>query len=110
MKGVSFPEQSTVYGKPAGWKDADCYGLPVAQTVYANSDGSLVPCLISCWEGELTDAQIAEIVRTRKVKIFQSITGASLPPSCLMIESPFPGDYNKEAALDAFIEATGLKR
>jgi hypothetical protein len=88
MKGIPFPEQTTVYGKPEGWKDEDCYGLPVAQSVYANSEGKPVPCLISCWE---KDGQ----------RIYLSITGTTMPPVSIMTESPFPNNYDKEAALVA---------
>src|SRR5882757_2240711 len=65
MQGVKFAQQTTVYGKPPGWKDDDCYGLPVAQTVYNNSDEKPVPCLISCWE--LSPEELAEVQKTGKV-------------------------------------------
>lgn len=94
MTGVKFPEQTTVFGKPDGWKDEDCYGLPVAQSVYSNSEGKDVPCLISYWERELTDAQLEVIVRTRKVGTYLSITGAGMPPVSLSIDSPFPDGYD----------------
>jgi len=99
MRGVEFPQQTTVFGKPEGWKDKDCYGLPVAQTFYRNSDGKPVPCLDSYWERELTDAEIEKIVSERKVGIYLSITGVSMPPVSLSMESPYPVSYDKEAAL-----------
>lgn len=86
MKGVQFPQQTTVFGKPQGWKDEDCYGLPVTQTYYENSEGKPVPCLISCWE---KDGQ----------KVYLSITGTGMPPISISTESPFPENYDKEAGL-----------
>jgi hypothetical protein len=99
MKGVKFPEQTTVYGKPEGWKDEDCYGLPVAQSFYLNSDQKPVPCLISSWEGELTDEQIDEIIRSRKVKVFLSITGTGMPPVSLQVDTPFGEHYDPQAGI-----------
>lgn len=100
MHGVSFPQQTTVYGKPAGWKDEDCYGLPVSQSIYLNSDEKPVPCLISCWEQDLTDVQLEEIVRTRKVRSYLSITGTGMPPVSISLDSPFTAEYSKELALE----------
>lgn len=88
MKGVSFPQQTTVYGKPEGWKDEDCYGLPVAQSYYLNSEGKPVACLISCWELTLED--IREFQRTGK--IYLSITGHGMPPVSLSAIG-FPEGY-----------------
>jgi hypothetical protein len=98
MKGVEFSEQTATLGKPAGWKDEDCYGLPVAQTVYENSDNMDVPCLISCWE--LNDEETAEIIRTKR--IYLTITGGIMPPVGLMAENPFPDNYDKEQGLSRF--------
>lgn len=98
MKGVSFTEKTAVFGKPDGWKDEDCYSLPVAQTVYENSDGSDVPCLVSCWE--LSEEEIAEIIRTKRM--YLSITGGTMPPVSLMVENPFPDNYDKEQGVTRF--------
>jgi len=98
MKGIKFPESTTGYGKPEGWKDEDCYTLPVSQSYYGDSEGRAIPCLISCWEHDLTDAQIEEIIRTRKVRTYLSITGAGMPPVSLSLDSPFPENYDKELA------------
>lgn len=95
MQGVKFPQQTTVYGKPEGWKDEDCYGLPVNQAYYQNSNGYGVPCLISCWQ--LSPEELEEVKRTGK--IFLSITGAGMPPVSLYTADPFPENYNKEEAL-----------
>jgi hypothetical protein len=101
MQGVKFPEQTTVFGKPAGWKDEDCYGLPVAQTVYTNSDGKNVACLISCWE--LMPEELAEIQQSGK--IYLSITGKGMPPVSLSAVNPFPEGYDKDLALANHQEA-----
>lgn len=106
MYGVKFPEQTTVFGKPPGWKDEDCYGLPVSQSVYGNSEGKDVPCLISYWEKELTDAELEKIIRTRKVGAYLSITGAGMPPVSISLESPFSDGYNPEEGLRRHQEAT----
>lgn len=95
MKGVSFPEQTTVFGKPEGWKDEDCYGLPVAQTYYRNSEGQPIPCLVSCWE--LTPEDIVELQKTGR--IYLSITGTGLPPVSLSALYPFTQGCSKEEAL-----------
>lgn len=96
MQGVKFPQQTTIYGKPAGWKDEDCYGLPVAQAYYFNSEKGSVPCLISCWE--LTPEELTEVQKTGK--IYLSITGTGMPPVCLFAENPFPVEYDKDQALE----------
>lgn len=96
MKGVEFPEQTTVYGKPKGWKEEDCYGLPVSQAFYGNSDGNGVCCLISCWQ--LTPEEMEEVKRTGK--IYLSITGSGMPPVSLYTENPFSEDYDKARALE----------
>lgn len=110
MRGVEFPEHSTIFGKPDGWKDADCYGLPVAQTIYGNSEEKDVPCLVSCWEQELTDAEIEEIVRTRKVRAWLSITGSGMPPVSISIETPFPVGYNVAEGYRRHVEASTVHR
>ena len=95
MKGVSFPQQTTVFGKPEGWKDEDCYGLPVAQSYYLNSEGKPVACLISCWE--FTPEDMAEFQKTGK--IYLSITGSGMPPVSLSAGRAFPEGYDPAAAL-----------
>jgi len=100
MQGVSFPQQTTVYGKPAGWKDEDCYGLPVAQTVYLKSEDKPEACLISCWQ--LSPEELIEVQKTGKV--YLSITGAGMPPVCIYGISPFPEDYDRDAALHVHTE------
>lgn len=85
MEGIPFPQQTTVFGKPKDWKDEDCYGLPVAQSFYLNSEQKKVPCLISCWQ--LTKEELEEIQRTGIVWL--SITGEGMPPVSLQINTPF---------------------
>ena len=96
MQGVKFPQQNTIFGKPAGWKDEDCYGLPVSATYYLNSKEEPVPCLISCWE--ITPAELAEVQRTGK--IYLSITGIGMPPVSLSAVEPFGDDFNPQLALE----------
>lgn len=88
MNGISFPQQTTIYGKPAGWKDEDCYGLPVNQGFFLNSEGNKVPTLTSCWE--FTDAEFEQLAKTRK--LYLNIVGFGMPPVSLQVDNPCPDD------------------
>lgn len=85
MNGIEFPQRTRTFGKPEGWKDEDCYGLPVSETYYLNSEDKRVPCLISCWE--FTPEDIVEFQKTGKV--YLSITGTGMPPVSIQAHSPF---------------------
>ena len=88
MKGVSFPQQTTVFGKPEGWKDEDCYGLPVNQGYYLDSEGKKQPLLTSCWE--LTDEDIEKLTKTKR--FYLGIVGFGMPPVSLQVDNPCPED------------------
>jgi hypothetical protein len=77
MHPVMFPESNFVLGKPAEMTHDECVPLPVWR------DGQ--QC-ISCWQ--LTDAELAEIVKTKRVYL-SCITGWSQPPVWLAIKNPF---------------------
>lgn len=83
MRGISFPEQTVIFGKPETWKDEDCYGLPVNQGYYVDSEGKPQPCLHSVWE--LTTEDLKEINRTGKIYLRTSGTG--MPPVSIHVEN-----------------------
>lgn len=66
--GVKWAGANRAYGPPDGVEESQCAVLHV----FDNG-----PCKVSCWE--LTDEEIAEIVRTRRV--FLSVWSGGLPPT-----------------------------
>lgn len=81
MRGVSFPQQNNILGKPENMTDDECYGLPVHH--YVTDRG--FPAIISCWE--LTDEDIEQIIKTRR--IWANTLGKTLSPFSLHSYSPF---------------------
>lgn len=88
MKGISFPEQTTIFGKPETWKDEDCYGLPVNQGFYLNSDGKPEACLHSVWK--LTDAEVDYVLKHKTVYLRTSGTG--MPPVSVHVLNEIPSE------------------
>lgn len=71
-----------------------CFDLPQAQGVQISTDEStgLLTCtcnLVTLWENDVTDEQIAEIVRTKKVKTYVRIVAAVTPPLAVTVDNPF---------------------
>lgn len=70
-----------------------CFDLPMAEGVIIGKDKSgLITCtsnLITLWENDVTDEQIAEIVRTKKVKTYVRLVTAVTPPIAVTVENPF---------------------
>lgn len=95
MRGIDFENRTLVLGAPPDWKEGDCYGLPVAQTMAPLPSGELTPVLISCWK--LSPEEIEEVTRTGVV--YLQICGVGMSPVSVYGISPFPDNYDKEAAL-----------
>lgn len=73
---TTFEKQNKIYGKPKDMAEDECGSLPVLQT----TDIDLrCPCIISCWL--FTDAEIEEIIKTKKVWV--KTLGAGTPPLCI---------------------------
>jgi hypothetical protein len=90
MKPVDFPEKNFTYTKPAGWTDEQCGDLPVWKgDVPLDTAGNTTPAIISRWEKELTDAEIDEIVRTRRMGVWVNICSNGMPPISIYTEKPF---------------------
>lgn len=88
MNGISFPQQTTVYGKPPGWKDEDCYGLPVNQGFYLDSQGKKQPLLTSCWL--FSPEELEKLSKTGK--LYLSIVGFGMQPVSMSVDNPIPED------------------
>lgn len=73
---VDFPESNMTFSKPESMTNDECQPLP------AFVDGQQI---ISCWE--LTEEEIMDIVRTKKVWL--SVVGGSQPPVCIFGFYPF---------------------
>lgn len=76
--GVNFKGANRAYGPPPGVSEKQC------RTLHVFDNG---PCKVSCWE--LTDEEIEEIVRTRRV--FLSLWAGGLPPALVGSESVVRG-------------------
>lgn len=73
--GIKWNGANKTYGPPPGVTEDQCH------TLHVFFNGA---CIVSCWE--LTDEEIADIVRTRRV--FQSVWSAGqLPPTLVGSES-----------------------
>lgn len=86
MKGITFPQQNKVYGKPDAWKDEDCYSLPVYEGVRTLPSGIRTPVIISCVE--VTPEEIEQIQATGK--IWLTLCYNVMVPFSLDTVSPFP--------------------
>lgn len=73
---IDFPGSNTNFGKPKGWDDNECGGLPANQGCMVTPGGRLIPNIESCWQ--FNEAEIAEIVRTKQIRI--GIVGLAMPP------------------------------
>lgn len=71
---VEFPGANKVYGPPPGRDD-----VAPRHHVFANGT-----CIVACWE--LTDAELEEVIRTRRVFV-SSMSGDTLFPMFVGSES-----------------------
>lgn len=82
MKAVQFPEVNHSFGKPPNMTDNQCYTLPVCRLITFipgeddKSPAVQVPAIVSCWE--LSDEEMAEVMKTRKVYV--KILGTNIFP------------------------------
>jgi hypothetical protein len=81
-RGVDFPQRNDFFGKPKDMTDNQCYSLPVSRIITyipgPSDKDKAQPCMahISCWE--LSEEEVAEVVRTGKV--FVKISGTGCMP------------------------------
>ena len=68
MNPVRFPEVNRILGKPETMTDDECQSLPV------HTDGKIC---VSCWE--LTDEELADLVKTRRLWLLV-YSGHTQPP------------------------------
>ena len=68
-QGIKWPGANFELGRPHGWDEHQCNSLHV----FRNGRD-----VVSCWE--LSDDEIAEIVRTRRVFLLVSGMGWTMPP------------------------------
>lgn len=84
--GVNFPGSNTTYNPPEGVSEDQCKKLHV----FRNGK-----CIVSCWE--FTDAEIADIVRTKR--LYHSVwSGTTLYPQAIGTERQIHAlvaDYGK---------------
>ena len=81
-KGVDFPQSNlTLQGSEEDRAAGNVYDL----FAYRFRDLDNVANIITCWE--LSDDEIAEIVRTRRV--WCRALGHTQPPMCIQGDSPF---------------------
>ena len=81
MTPIEFPQCNFTFLKPEEMTDDECGSLPVCRT----KDGFGYPVIVSCWQ--LTPEELKEIADTGK--IWLPITGASMTPVRLHIDTPF---------------------
>ncbi len=82
MNPVTFPEVTIVLAKD----QPEYVPLPVCITT-TECQGRSVQCAVSCWE--LNEAEVLELVKTRRIWVNQLTFGAPLQPQWLGVESPF---------------------
>ncbi len=92
MNPVSFSEQTIidgeplVIGKPLGWTDEQCGGLPAWMgNVPIDKEGNATQTFISCHEA--TEEERAEFARTGKIWLM--VTAGNHPPVKLIAFNPF---------------------
>lgn len=76
MKPIMFPQSNKTLGPPKHMTDDECSSLPVF------TDYKLC---ISCWE--LSDEDIADLVKTRKIWLWV-FSGGNQPPVALDTKPP----------------------
>lgn len=81
-RGVSFPEQNlTLVGTPEERAAGTVYDLHAFR--FRDLDG--LHNVITCWE--LDDAEIEEVIRTRRV--WTRVVAPTQPPMCVQGNNPF---------------------
>lgn len=88
MQALRMPQTDTVAVAP------NCFDLPMAQGVIIEKDetSGLIRCtsnLVSLWEDGITDEQLAEIVKTKKVRMYVRLVTAVTPPIAVTASNPF---------------------
>lgn len=81
MHFAEFPQQNTLFRKPADMTEEQCGDLPVHRGAFP--DGT--PCIISCWK--VTPEDLERIKETGEVWL--SIVGSGMPPVSVFTENPF---------------------
>lgn len=75
MRAIHFQEANTIYGKPDGMTDEQCYEISAYRG--KNADGH--PIIVTVWQPNKEDI---EAINAGKPIILQFTCG-SLPPHCL---------------------------
>ena len=80
---IEFEQQNAIFTKPEDMTDDECVSLHVFQSETQ---------IISCWQ--LTEDEMIEVAKTGK--IYLSVMGQAQPPVCVLGESPFIDEVEKD--------------
>lgn len=84
MEGIKFEGHTHIFGKPEGWSDEDCYGLPLRVQNVVLPSGVGVQACVSCWKP--TPEELAKINETGV--IWLTVIGGQ-PPVSITADKPF---------------------
>lgn len=115
MDAVHFPEETRNFGAPPGFTKEEVFDLPVCESYYLIRNNRPIACLINCWElsdadwslwkPEKLSAEAWLLFKPKEPKVYMTITGYSMPPVGLQIDSPFPEGYDK--TVGQYLHANG---
>lgn len=103
MDAINFPQATKNMIAPPGFTKEEVFDLPVNEGFYFIRRGKPVPCLTSCWQQELTDEQLEEIIKTRKVTVYLMIMGYGMPAVSVDLNNPCP----ENTAVGKYFHETG---